>query len=547
MAEETKYKVLGEGTFGAVVQPALPNGEIEYPTNVTKIFTSESDYMDAIKKAKNAKNIGPLAIKAEPYRQKYKVANLDPSIRNTIRTRLKNEYIKLFPNRFEDLRQEWIAKATEYALQNIRLSQTEKQKRYENKYYELQNAYLNSHVPLSTSIYPLRLDFLGEAFSNIASQRKNYEELRGIDYKVLIHQILKSFNVVKAIYDAGYIHGDIRDTNVLCMLDSGLDIPQGTITIVDFDWLLKFDEFYNKYPHFFVAHPPEALLVWQYIYPKDYFDRLREWHKSYYQISDLYSGTNDSDKYLKLLIDPEFETKSDDEMKTLIKKALTLIKDNYNLSYDLFDIDSASNGIFSLIKEAREISPLLPERRQFVFDKMKKYIDSYGLGRALYDSFWKAWYINFITYENYKLVIKYDSTKKIGGISTKDDFDKFIKIRNKLWEIFSGLFASNISDRLDITDAIKQLTDALKTNGLLELDVTPNETAMELERLAILARAWNSDPFASKVLGNIAVTENQKNGSLPTAGGRRRSARLIKKGGTRKIKKRRGRKTLRRR
>jgi hypothetical protein len=50
MAEEKKYKILGQGSFGAVVQPALPNRNIEYPANVTKMTCMKKMAAKMVKK-----------------------------------------------------------------------------------------------------------------------------------------------------------------------------------------------------------------------------------------------------------------------------------------------------------------------------------------------------------------------------------------------------------------------------------------------------------------------------------------------------------------
>lgn len=75
--------------------------------------------------------------------------------------------------------------------------------------------------------------------------------------KILCSEILKLFTIVKDIRDAGYVHGDIRESNILCNIDTGV------MTIIDFDWLMPVDEYTIKYPRYFYSHPPETYFIFE--------------------------------------------------------------------------------------------------------------------------------------------------------------------------------------------------------------------------------------------------------------------------------------------
>jgi serine/threonine protein kinase len=452
MAEEAKYKILGQGTFGAVVQPALPNRNTEYPANVTKIFTAKDQYLNAIRQAENAKKIGPLGIKAEPYRNSFTVASLDPSIRNAIRERAINSIReKIYvPSYVERRIQEEASRITNRNDRNSFIAnETEKYKRSKL-------SKKNDEIP----IYPLRLDYLGNDFLYL-DKGTNYRMLRDIDYKILLHQILKSFKVVKAIWDAGYIHGDIRNSNVLCQLKSGYSVPQGTITIVDFDWLYKKDIFIDQYPTFFYSHPPEGLLI---------FEKPRLLHEM-------------------------LDSKTKDELKTIIERELIEAR----TVHSLFNTDEAVNGLVNIIIDARGKKSTMNSRRTYVYNTyMASYIDSYGLATAFKQPFRIAWYYDKNKNTGAITEHSYDALKgKIKGIETKDDYDKFINMRNVLMELLDDLLASDHRDRSDINFVISAFEKALKDNDLMDLEVTNDETAMELERLAVVAAAWNSGPSAT--------------------------------------------------
>jgi serine/threonine protein kinase len=452
MAEEAKYKILGEGSYGAVLQPALPNRNIEYPANVTKIFTSKDAYLNALRQAENAKKIGPLAIKAEPYRNSFTVASLDPSIRNRIRSRaeeamLQRIYVPL------DVERRILSESAIYNNENDRNSFIEREI---EKYKRSKLPKNNTKIP----IYPLRLDYLGNDF-HFLHKGTNYRKLREIDYKILLHQILKSFKVVKAIWDAEYIHGDIRHSNVLCQLQSGYSVPQGTITIVDFDWLYKKDIFIDEYPTFFYSHPPEGLLI---------FKKPRLLHEM-------------------------LDNKTRDEIKTVVERELT---DAQN-AHSLFNMTEAVNGLVKIILDVRTKKPTMKDRRTYVYNTyMAPYIDSYGLATAFKVPFRTAWYYEKNKYTGALTEYPYEFLKtKIKGINTKEDYTKFINMRNILVDLFDDLLASDYRDRSDINFVISAFEKGLKDNNLLDLEVTKDETAMEIERLAVVAATLNSGPSAT--------------------------------------------------
>lgn len=450
--DKPKYKVLGEGSYGAVVQPALPNRNIEYPANVTKIFTGKDEYLNALRQAGNAKKIGPLAIKAEPYRNSFTVASLDPSIRSRIRSRVEKAMLENVDVPL-DVGRRIERESGMYDNENARNAYIADKI---DKYKRSKLSIKNSEIP----IYPLRLDYLGNDFAYL-DEGTNYRMLRDIDYKILLHQILKSFKVVKAIWDAGYIHGDIRNSNVLCQLQSGYSVPQGTITIVDFDWLYKKSIFIDQYPTFFYSHPPEGLLI---------FKKPRLLHEM-------------------------LDTKTKEELITMIERELT----DARTVHSLFTMDEAVKGLVNIILDARAKKPTMNARRTYVYNTyMAPYIDSYGLATAFKQPFRVAWYYDKNKNTGVITEYTYDVLKsKLKGVDTKDDYDKFINMRNVLMELLDDLLASDHRDRSDIDFVIYAFEKALKDNDLMDLEVTKDETAMELERLAVVAAAWNTGPSAT--------------------------------------------------
>jgi len=194
-----ELKYVAHGTYGCVVDPALPNNEAgvwkQYPGNVTKLFKRKKSYDDAIiasQKAYNAMghNNGH---RFNPYRHRYKVSNLPAPVASSC------------------------------------------------------------SFNASTTIFPLRMPNLGVDIEKL--DKSVYDQVRKIPFGIILEQLLKCFEQVNMIFNAGYIHGDIRPTNVM------INPKTGAITIIDFDWLKKKDDFYNEYPLDFYSNPPEALLA----------------------------------------------------------------------------------------------------------------------------------------------------------------------------------------------------------------------------------------------------------------------------------------------
>jgi hypothetical protein len=80
----------------------------------------------------------------------------------------------------------------------------------------------------------------------------------------MIRQVLKIMRVVKAIGSAGYIHADIRESNVLCS-------NTGELTIIDFDWLMTPVQIQKDYPVYFYCHPPESMFLLDNVKPIDQY------------------------------------------------------------------------------------------------------------------------------------------------------------------------------------------------------------------------------------------------------------------------------------
>ena len=109
-----------------------------------------------------------------------------------------------------------------------------------------------------TEIYPVRMPYLGVDFipENLLSSRSDIQK---VPVGIILAQTLKLLEQVKHIKDRGYIHGDIRETNVMIRPDTGV------MTLIDFDFLQPAGDFLTNYPFGFYCHPPETLNFFQTI------------------------------------------------------------------------------------------------------------------------------------------------------------------------------------------------------------------------------------------------------------------------------------------
>jgi len=197
---EEAAEYVAKGGYGCVVKPALRNVDgkiLSFPGKVSKIFKAEKSYADAVKASDKAFSImgRDPGHKVRTYKRTFIGSNLKKATRKSCR--------------------------------------------------------ILGRKP----IYPIRMKDLGKDISKIESY---YKQLRDVPFVTILEGIVKIFFQVKRAYNAGYIHGDIRQTNIMVIPETG------TLTLIDFDWFLPKDEFLQDYKEKlgFYSNPPEAFLYW---------------------------------------------------------------------------------------------------------------------------------------------------------------------------------------------------------------------------------------------------------------------------------------------
>lgn len=191
---------VAKGSFGCVVQPALPNraerdrGWTRYPKNVTKLFFTRKNMKKAYNDSKHMYEL--LGHNKGHKTYKYKHSFMASNISRRVFEKCK----KLKPD-----------------------------------------------APL----YPLRMRNLGY---DIWSIPRHYKEFRSINVGTVLDQIVKVMKQIKKLVGRRLIHGDVRETNIM------VNPKGGDITVIDFDLLNPIETFFEKAHLGFYCHPPEALL-----------------------------------------------------------------------------------------------------------------------------------------------------------------------------------------------------------------------------------------------------------------------------------------------
>jgi hypothetical protein len=205
--------IIGKGTYGAVVEPALPNidehgNPITFGSNmVSKVMLEQKDYDKLLVDEQLLRERVPaLATNITPYRRTFTEHN-----------------ISAIPN-----------------MQN----------------------YIDSRDDRD-GVYVVRMPNLGLSISDMKRSDAKMLALRAaVTPAAMFKQILKLMYIVKTIRDAGLIHADIRETNVMCNMN-------GDMTIIDFDWLMTPAQIQAEYPVYFYCHPPESLFLLDKTIPID--------------------------------------------------------------------------------------------------------------------------------------------------------------------------------------------------------------------------------------------------------------------------------------
>ena len=384
-----KHEIIGQGAYGVVVKPALSNRNkqgmaVEYPKNVTKIFKTWKDYQKAYQDSvRLQQEISGLDAQAYPYRKGYTLRTLHNSISGPVASFLKNQ---------------------------------------QNK---------DDFLPL------LRMPNLGSMVYHIDFSPYDIFRLRMVPYQTICLEILKSMDIVQQMVAKGKIHGDLRESNVMC------DVNTGKITIIDFDLYMPADDYFRRNWIFSYYHPPECLFVW---------GRL--------QNRIMYNA--------KLLARDE----------ATIQAAFETVR----TQFDVYDSAEAAKGGVELAtlffgkttnKNVTQKETEALTFRKPIFDISKQYIDSYGLALSMHRLLHHVWDIPFRGEERQEAFaiglgdIELGLPQVASGAERAKEHDRFLKVRAFLADtLLPGMMHSNYKQRMDIQTAIREFTNLLESIGI---------------------------------------------------------------------------------
>ncbi len=147
----------------------------------------------------------------------------------------------------------------------------------------------------SDEIFGLRMPHRGLSVKHLI-ERKTLGSLRAVPVQIILGQVCKLIYQIKHMGASGYIHGDIRDTNIL------VDPVTGLLTIIDFDWFAPKADFFKEYfEHFgFYSNPPETLLAPHgVIMKKFYIEQFKKCFIDHPMIRDIDRYNSENKAYLR--------------------------------------------------------------------------------------------------------------------------------------------------------------------------------------------------------------------------------------------------------
>jgi serine/threonine protein kinase len=382
LSKHTKF--VAAGTEGCVIKPSLPNltnddNWKEYPDNVTKLYT-EPFYVE--KAIKNSETMYDL---------------------------LKNSTHQVHQYKYKG-----------YTGKNIPPPIQAK-----------------CRIDSSTKLYPLRMPDLGYDIHHI---HDHYKEYRTIPVSIVLNQLLKLFKQVQTLQQKGYIHGDIRETNIMA------NPKTGVLTLIDFGWLYPKEEFFKHYGDGlgFYNNPPESLLF------KDLHIILKARNPEHI-IFQIFSTKRHS-KFIEYI---------HQQNKFMFRRLTTEPIDINSLTKSSMD-----NILYLVSKLHEQTLPITIETMEMIFlETEATYFDSFGLGFSMLEFFYYVYFVAFkdpFTHE----AINMFKTKytKGGNVYSEKESKLAVEILNGIINyVLMPMISLKIQDRIDIHRATEILENYAKS------------------------------------------------------------------------------------
>jgi len=201
---DSAVHLLGKGSYGCVVKPAFSNVDdfgrpVHFPNNVTKIYSDEEEASKAERDSDILYSLDPrVAIPIHKYKKKFTRRNIPDMLRTKCNIDPGNN--------------------------------------------------------LTAPIYPVRMPYLGVSLYDVKNSREHMGHIQTLDPRIFFQHVRHLFEIVATYRRGQFIHGDIRQPNVMIF-------PSGKMTIIDYDWFYKQDSFLYKYTGVgYYSNPMETCL-----------------------------------------------------------------------------------------------------------------------------------------------------------------------------------------------------------------------------------------------------------------------------------------------
>lgn len=430
LSKDTKF--IAAGTEGCVLKPALPNlnndnNWKEYPNSVTKLYTKPFYIEKAIKDSE------------------------------TIYDLLKNSTHQVHQYKYKG-----------YTGKNIPPAIQAK-----------------CGIDSATSIYPLRMPDLGTDIQHI---QNHYREYRNIPVSVFLNQLLKVFKQVQTLQEKGYIHGDIRETNIMA------NPKTGVLTLIDFGWLYPKEEFFKHYGDGlgFYNNPPESLLF------RDLHILLKARNPET-TIFQIFA----SKRYIKFM----------DYVRNQNRLMFRQLNLTEPLNINSLTKTSMDNIIYLVSKLQNKGMPITIETMENAFlDIEAHFFDSFGLGFSMLEFFYYVYFVAFsdpFTRESIQIFkTKYTND---GKAYSNEESKLAVEILNRIVNyVLMPMISLKIQERNDIHRATEILENYINSYESIVSSINENKDSKNIMKNKNKNKKNTTRSMEPEMQGGSHKTRRQK-------------------------------------
>jgi hypothetical protein len=420
--QDEKYEILGMGSFGAVITPALNNINNNITKRnrkkyVTKLFFNKNAYNNLQTRRNKIVKImrSHEGSKFEPYKRNIILGQFNNHIKNTMKNGIKSGIIN---NKIHKKKKE---------LDENKIDENEK-KELLNKYANT----LNNEIEISnnTQIYAIRSPILGKSFNSLPYERIN-NICKNCSILNMLSECKKLFEITAYLAENEYIHGDLESRNILLSINH----DKCELFIIDYDRFDTFDEYTRKYiealeEDFFLPYgPPESTILVKEISPNNKNKKFK---------NELNYKNNINDR---------IKTWSQSRMYYWFHYAqnINAIKKYYKVNDKQKFTDEISDIVFKFMNSGKKVQ--------------LKYFDNFVLGLTLLDFFRKVYDIDEFDEMGYDIIKM--KKKSVVCKSLKLNSDEKIALREFRDNILYPMTSLTIENRIDPNEVLKRMNKVL--------------------------------------------------------------------------------------